>query len=195
MTHIEVTPTLAAMADVYRLPREGGAASPRFKRYLELIPATRALSAFNPMAGPHVLETTEQLLEVDAGGALWRPRHHRAWLGPGGNRRAWRIPLGDRPGRAAAQSGGCGRGPARDRGVLKARYGSKSLMSRRTVVRILMAGVALIFGGEATCILGPDQRSVYVGCHIVLYAGMFLVVAGVVLEGRRRYRTRGSGDY
>src|SRR5262245_8498302 len=43
MAHIEVTPTLAAMADVYRLPREGGAASPRFKRYLELIPATRAL--------------------------------------------------------------------------------------------------------------------------------------------------------
>ena len=54
------------MADVYRLPREGGAASPRFKRYLELIPGTRALAAFNPMAGPHALETTEQLLEVDA---------------------------------------------------------------------------------------------------------------------------------
>lgn len=61
-----------------------------------------------------------------------------------------------------------------------------TLMSRRTVVRVLLAGVALIFGGEATCILGPDQRAVHVGCHIVLYAGMLLVVVGVLLEGKRR---------
>jgi hypothetical protein len=66
MAHIQVVPTLAAMAEIYRLPREGGAASPRFKRYLEMIPRTYALAAYNPMAGPHALETTEQLLDIDA---------------------------------------------------------------------------------------------------------------------------------
>ena len=59
-------------------------------------------------------------------------------------------------------------------------------MSRRTVVRVLLAGVVLIFGGEATCILGPDKHTVHVGCHAVLYAGMLLVAAGVLLEVRRR---------
>jgi hypothetical protein len=54
------------MAEIYRLPREGGPASPRFKRYLELIPRCYALVAYNPMAGPHALETTEQLLAIDA---------------------------------------------------------------------------------------------------------------------------------
>jgi hypothetical protein len=66
MAQIQVVPTLAAMAEIYRLPREGGAASPRFKRYVELIPRLRELAAYNPMAGPHALETTEQLLAVDA---------------------------------------------------------------------------------------------------------------------------------
>lgn len=66
MVHIELVPTLAAMAEVYRLPREGGAASPRFKRYLELVPRLHGLAAYNPMAGPHALETTEQLIAVDA---------------------------------------------------------------------------------------------------------------------------------
>jgi Arc/MetJ family transcription regulator len=64
--HIQVVPTLATMAAVYQLPREGGAASPRFKRYLELIPGCYELVAYNPMAGPHALETTEQLLAIDA---------------------------------------------------------------------------------------------------------------------------------
>jgi hypothetical protein len=66
MSHIAVVPTLAAMAEIYRMPREGGAASPRFKRYLELIPRAYELAAYNPMAGPHALETTEQLLAIDA---------------------------------------------------------------------------------------------------------------------------------
>jgi len=66
MAHVAVVPTLAAMAEIYRLPREGGAASPRFKRYLELIPQAYELAAYNPMAGPHALETTEQLIAVDA---------------------------------------------------------------------------------------------------------------------------------
>ena len=38
MARIQLIPTLATMAEIYRLPREGGAASPRFKRYLELAP-------------------------------------------------------------------------------------------------------------------------------------------------------------
>jgi hypothetical protein len=66
MAKIQLVPTLATMADIYRLPREGGASSPRFKRYLELVPSNYGLVAYNPMAGPHALETTEQLLAVDA---------------------------------------------------------------------------------------------------------------------------------
>jgi hypothetical protein len=54
------------MVEIYRLSREGGAGSPRFKRYLKLIPDNYNLVPYNPMAGPHALETTEQLLAVDA---------------------------------------------------------------------------------------------------------------------------------
>jgi len=66
MPQTEIVPTLAAMAEIYRLPREGGSASPRFKRYVELVPRLYGLAAYNPMAGPHALETVEQLLAVDA---------------------------------------------------------------------------------------------------------------------------------
>ena len=66
MAPIQLVPTLATMADIYRLPRGGGAASSRFKRYVELVPHHYGLVAYNPMAGPHALETTEQLLAVDA---------------------------------------------------------------------------------------------------------------------------------
>ena len=66
MAHVQLIPTLATMAEIYKLPREGGAGSPRFKRYLELIPSHYGLVAYNPMAGPHALETTEQLLALDA---------------------------------------------------------------------------------------------------------------------------------
>src|SRR5262245_34348421 len=66
MGHIQLVPTLETMAEIYQLPREGGAASPRFKRYLELLPRFYGLVAYNPMAGPHALETTEQLLAINA---------------------------------------------------------------------------------------------------------------------------------
>jgi hypothetical protein len=66
VARIEIVPTLATMAEIYRLPRDGGAASPRFKRYIELVPRCYELAGYNPMAGPHALETTEQLLAVDA---------------------------------------------------------------------------------------------------------------------------------
>ena len=80
MAHIQITPTLATMADIYRLPREGGAASPRFKRYLELIPSNYALVAYNPMAGPHALETTEQLLAVNAEAVAMEAAREAAYL-------------------------------------------------------------------------------------------------------------------
>lgn len=66
VARIELVPTLAAMAEIYRLPRDGGAASPRFKRYLESVSRVYGLAAYNPMAGPHALETTERLLAIDA---------------------------------------------------------------------------------------------------------------------------------
>ena len=63
-----VIPTLQAMADIYRLSRDGGAQSPRFIAYVQL---TRdherdGFPAYNPMAGPAALATVERLLEVDA---------------------------------------------------------------------------------------------------------------------------------
>jgi hypothetical protein len=66
MAHIEIVPTLATMAEIYTLAREGGAASPRFKRYLELVPRHYGLAAYNPMAGPHAREATEHLLALNA---------------------------------------------------------------------------------------------------------------------------------
>ena len=63
---VTIVPTLATMAGIYRLPREGGPHSPRFKAYHALVAATHGLSAYNPMAGPHALEAVEALLELDA---------------------------------------------------------------------------------------------------------------------------------
>jgi hypothetical protein len=66
MAQTEVVPTLAAMAEIYRLSREGGAASPRFRRYRDLVSRVYELAAYNPMAGPHALETVEQLIAIDS---------------------------------------------------------------------------------------------------------------------------------
>lgn len=63
---VSVVPTLAAMADIYRLPRAGGPNSPRFTAYHARVAATHGLSAYNPMAGPHALEAVEALLALDA---------------------------------------------------------------------------------------------------------------------------------
>jgi hypothetical protein len=57
---------------------------------------------------------------------------------------------------------------------------------------VLLVGVVLIFGGEALCLLGPYENSVHIGCHAVLYAGIFLVMVGVLLEGTNRFRGRRS---
>jgi hypothetical protein len=63
---ITVIPTLAHMAAVYALPRDGGAASPRFRAYTEAAATTWALSAYNPMAGAHAAAAVQALLALDA---------------------------------------------------------------------------------------------------------------------------------
>ncbi len=56
-------------------------------------------------------------------------------------------------------------------------------------LRLLVAGVLLIFGGETFCLLGPMrfERLVHVLCHAVLYAGIGCSGIGAVLywAGRR----------
>ncbi len=64
---VRMVPTLETMAGVYRLPREGGARSARFTRYVELCRTIRPLAAYNPLTGKaEALRTVEALLEVDA---------------------------------------------------------------------------------------------------------------------------------
>lgn len=63
---IEVEPTLAFMADVYRLSAEGGAASPRFRAYVEAGAELVPVHGYNPMTSKDVLPAIEALLAVDA---------------------------------------------------------------------------------------------------------------------------------
>ena len=64
---VNVIPTLAAMAEVYRLSTEGGTTSPRFRRYVQIMREEGVPAAgYNPMTSKPVLETIERLLAVDA---------------------------------------------------------------------------------------------------------------------------------
>lgn len=63
---IRVHPTLAYMAEVYRLPRDGGRNSPRFPVYTKAAAETWGLPFYNPMAGDHALTAVETLLGMDA---------------------------------------------------------------------------------------------------------------------------------
>ncbi len=63
---VRLHPTLAQMAEVYRLPREGGRESPRFAAYRRVVEHTWGLSTYNPMAGDVALECIEALLAIDA---------------------------------------------------------------------------------------------------------------------------------
>ncbi len=59
--------TLETMAEIYRLPREGGADSPRFQRYRAECEHLRPLAAYNPMTGlPETLATIDMLRSIDA---------------------------------------------------------------------------------------------------------------------------------
>ena len=63
---VTVVPTLQRMADIYRLPREGGAKSPRFTAYHKVVGDVWGMSPSNPMAGPHAFEAVEGLLALGA---------------------------------------------------------------------------------------------------------------------------------
>ena len=54
------------------------------------------------------------------------------------------------------------------------------------VLRLVAIGAALIFGGEAFCILGPlrYETLVHLICHIALYCGMALTFVGAVIHVR-----------
>lgn len=61
-----VVPTLDVMAEVYRLPRPGGASSQLFGHYLALINEGLPLQPYNPMAGQVTLPTVEELRDLHA---------------------------------------------------------------------------------------------------------------------------------
>lgn len=63
---VHVVPTLAHMAAIYRLPRDGGPRSERFKAYVPLARTVPGLPAYNPMAGDRARTTVEELLALDA---------------------------------------------------------------------------------------------------------------------------------
>ena len=57
-------------------------------------------------------------------------------------------------------------------------------------LRLVALRAALIFGGEAFCILGPlrYESFVHTTCHIALYTGIALVFIGAVIHFRSRAR-------
>lgn len=63
---VRVAPTLARMAEVYRLPASGGAESPRFKSYAGAARSGEPVTHFNPMTSKPAGETVEALLGVGA---------------------------------------------------------------------------------------------------------------------------------
>ena len=65
-SHVIVAPTLAMMADIYELSREGGARSPRFTAYVSRVEHHWGLSAYNPMAGQNARDTVCTLIANDA---------------------------------------------------------------------------------------------------------------------------------
>lgn len=67
-SRITIAPTLATMAQIYELSREGGPRSPRFAAYVSRVEHQWGLSAYNPMAGPPAQETVHALIEFDAEG-------------------------------------------------------------------------------------------------------------------------------
>ncbi len=55
---------------------------------------------------------------------------------------------------------------------------------KRLQLRLLLAGIACMVGGEAFCLFGPfsDTRLVHVACHVVFYTGVVLCVGAAVLH-------------
>lgn len=65
---VTVVPTLVRMAEIYRLPREGGNASPRFHEYVKHVEHEWGVVAYNPMAGEAAAEAVNTLIALDAEG-------------------------------------------------------------------------------------------------------------------------------
>ena len=61
-----IAPTLARMAGIYALSRNGGGASPRFAAYLAEVEHHWGLAAYNPMAGDAASDTVDALVALDA---------------------------------------------------------------------------------------------------------------------------------
>lgn len=59
-------------------------------------------------------------------------------------------------------------------------------MIRHKETRLALAGVLLIVGGEAFCVLGPlrFERAVHLVCHAAFYCGIALVGVAAI----RTYR-------
>lgn len=66
MPRVTVARTLDEMAEVYRLERRGGPASPRFAAYVTLAQSRWGIPAYNPMAGDHARLTVDALRNADA---------------------------------------------------------------------------------------------------------------------------------
>jgi hypothetical protein len=60
----------------------------------------------------------------------------------------------------------------------------------RAQQRLVLLGVAFLFGGEAFCLLGSMryERVVHFSCHAVFYTGAVLVCLGVALHWAAKRR-------
>ncbi len=63
---MRIAETLAAMAEIYRLSRDGRTRSPRFLAYLSRAEREWGFAAYNPMAGNAALEMVERLQSLGA---------------------------------------------------------------------------------------------------------------------------------
>jgi hypothetical protein len=63
---VTVVPTLVRMAEIYRLPREGGNASPRFREYVTHVEHEWGFVAYNPMAGEAAADAVHALIALEA---------------------------------------------------------------------------------------------------------------------------------
>lgn len=63
---VHVDPTLALMAGIYRLSRDGGAKSPRFTAYTAAAAQLAPIAGYNPMTSADVLGAIDALLAIDA---------------------------------------------------------------------------------------------------------------------------------
>ncbi|MDQ6885854.1 MAG: hypothetical protein M3068_01030 [Gemmatimonadota bacterium] len=63
---MKIAETLGAMAEIYRLSRDGRVRSPRFLAYLARAGHEWGFAAYNPMAGAAALETVERLQDLGA---------------------------------------------------------------------------------------------------------------------------------